>query len=53
CCPLECGQCGGKGCTTAGRAYGLGSDECCGGGVKSSGKMCSKTGSAPCIIDEE
>ncbi|CAM9258533.1 unnamed protein product, partial [Scytosiphon promiscuus] len=50
CCPLGCNQCGGPGCSTSGRAAGLGSDSCCGGGVKASGKFCDDTGAAPCII---
>ncbi|CAM9183752.1 unnamed protein product, partial [Hapterophycus canaliculatus] len=50
CCPLECGQCGGSGCTVSGRAFGLGSDSCCGGGVKDRDEYCDETGKAPCII---
>ncbi|CAN0296302.1 unnamed protein product, partial [Ectocarpus sp. 8 AP-2014] len=49
CCPLECGQCGGKGCSSAGAASGLGSGSCCGDGVKSSGRYCDITEEAPCI----
>ncbi|CAM9499442.1 unnamed protein product, partial [Hapterophycus canaliculatus] len=43
CCPLSCGTCGGKGCSSRG-------DWCCTSDVKESGDMCSTTGSAPCII---
>ncbi|CAM9583719.1 unnamed protein product, partial [Hapterophycus canaliculatus] len=50
CCPLGCNQCGGPGCSSSGAAAGLGSDSCCGGGVKASGKYCDDTGEAPCII---
>ncbi|CAM9373608.1 unnamed protein product [Scytosiphon promiscuus] len=50
CCPLECGQCGGGGCVSSGKAYGLGSDSCCGGGVKARDEYCDETGEAPCII---
>ncbi|CBJ30068.1 FirrV-1-B30 precursor [Ectocarpus siliculosus] len=49
CCPLECGQCGGTGCSTSGAAYGLGADSCCREPVSSSGKYCDDTGEAPCI----
>ncbi|CAN0056924.1 unnamed protein product [Pylaiella littoralis] len=51
CCPIGCGTCGGSSCATAGRANGLGSDSCCGGGIKDSGVLCSVSGVAPCIID--
>ncbi|CBJ33670.1 Unsaturated glucuronyl hydrolase, family GH88 [Ectocarpus siliculosus] len=50
CCPLECNECGGTGCTNSGRAAGLGSESCCGGGVKASGMYCDETNEAPCII---
>ncbi|CAB1104565.1 MEP12 [Ectocarpus sp. CCAP 1310/34] len=50
CCPIGCGQCGGDGCSTAGSANGLGSESCCGGGVKSLGVYCDDTNEAPCII---
>ncbi|CAN0056993.1 unnamed protein product [Pylaiella littoralis] len=53
CCPVGCGQCGGNGCGTSGAANGLDGDSCCGGGIKASGVMCSDSGSAPCIIDDE
>ncbi|CAM9612303.1 unnamed protein product, partial [Ectocarpus sp. 13 AM-2016] len=46
CCSLSCGSCGGRGCT--GRDGG--SDACCGGGVRGSGRYCSVTGEAPCMI---
>ncbi|CAM9967440.1 unnamed protein product [Ectocarpus sp. 12 AP-2014] len=50
CCPLECNQCGGTGCTTSGSAAGLGSESCCGGAIKASGEYCDDTNEAPCII---
>ncbi|CAM9446163.1 unnamed protein product, partial [Ectocarpus fasciculatus] len=50
CCPVLCGQCGGDGCITAGSAYGLGAESCCGNGVKSLDLYCDDTGEAPCII---
>ncbi|CBJ31655.1 Unsaturated glucuronyl hydrolase, family GH88 [Ectocarpus siliculosus] len=50
CCPMECNQCGGSGCTHAGRAAGLGAESCCGSGVKASGRYCDDTDEAPCII---
>ncbi|CAN0254059.1 unnamed protein product [Pylaiella littoralis] len=50
CCPIGCGQCGGPGCTTSGAAAGLGSGDCCGGPIKSSGVYCDDTNEAPCII---
>lgn len=44
CCPLWCGRCGGKGCSEVGK-------ECCTSDVKDTKVKCSKSGSAPCIID--
>ncbi|CAN0557615.1 unnamed protein product, partial [Ectocarpus sp. 8 AP-2014] len=49
CCPLECGQCGGIGCTDFGAEFGLGPESCCGGGVKVASNYCDVTGEAPCI----
>ncbi|CAM9465330.1 unnamed protein product [Ectocarpus sp. 6 AP-2014] len=49
CCPLDCTQCGGTGCTSAGAANGLDSGSCCGRSIKSSGNYCDDTGEAPCI----
>lgn len=49
CCVLECGQCGGHGCTTAG---GLGQVYCCSDIVLNSGIYCSVSGAAPCIVEE-
>ncbi|CBJ34050.1 hypothetical protein Esi_0900_0001 [Ectocarpus siliculosus] len=49
CCPLDCGQCGGEGCSGSGADFGLGSESCCGGGVKSANNYCDVTGKAPCI----
>ncbi|CAB1103581.1 unnamed protein product [Ectocarpus sp. CCAP 1310/34] len=46
CCSLSCGSCGGSGCS--GRDGG--SDACCGGGVRASGRFCSVTGEAPCLV---
>ncbi|CBJ33624.1 hypothetical protein Esi_0531_0003 [Ectocarpus siliculosus] len=46
CCSLSCESCGGSGCS--GRDGG--EDECCGGGVRASGRDCSVTGEAPCIV---
>ncbi|CAB1104644.1 unnamed protein product [Ectocarpus sp. CCAP 1310/34] len=45
CCSASCGSCGGSGCS--GRDGG--SDACCGGGVRASGRFCSVTGEAPCM----
>ncbi|CAB1107438.1 unnamed protein product [Ectocarpus sp. CCAP 1310/34] len=53
CCPLGCGRCAGEGCTAFGSENGLAADSCCGNAIKASGRLCSETGSAPCIIDEE
>lgn len=50
CCMLECGQCGGVGCSTA---NGLTSAECCQGGVRATLALCADTGAAPCIISGE
>lgn len=49
CCVLECGQCGGSGCTTAG---GLGQVYCCSDIILNSGIYCSVSGAAPCIVEE-
>ena len=46
CCPLECGECAGEGCSLRPG----GSSACCGGAIKSSGVMCSDSEEAPCII---
>ncbi|CAM9533530.1 unnamed protein product [Ectocarpus sp. 12 AP-2014] len=50
CCPLGCGQCGGKGCSKSGSANGLGGDSCCSGGIMASDEYCDETNEAPCII---
>ncbi|CAM9256384.1 unnamed protein product, partial [Ectocarpus sp. 12 AP-2014] len=50
CCPLGCGQCGGRGCTNSGAAADLGADSCCGGSIKASDEYCDETNEAPCII---
>ncbi|CAB1104564.1 unnamed protein product [Ectocarpus sp. CCAP 1310/34] len=46
CCSLSCGSCGGTGCTVRDG----GADACCGGGVRASGRDCSVTGEAPCVV---
>eukprot|EP00903_Cladosiphon_okamuranus_P015191 g14044.t1 len=46
CCPAGCGRCGGSGCSKRG-------DGCCTGAIKDSGIKCSKSRSAPCIIDTD
>lgn len=48
CCALECGQCGGAGCSTV---LGLGANVCCESAVQTSGVLCDETNKAPCIID--
>ncbi|CAM9908484.1 unnamed protein product, partial [Ectocarpus sp. 6 AP-2014] len=45
CCSSRCGSCGGTGCTSRDG----GSEACCGGGVRASGRYCSVTGEAPCM----
>jgi len=45
CCPLECGSCGGSGCS--GRPGGA--TNCCGGRIQASGVYCSDA-EAPCIM---
>ena len=50
CCPIGCSQCTGKGCGSAGAAFGLGADDCCGSNIKDSGVYCDDTNEAPCII---
>eukprot|EP00903_Cladosiphon_okamuranus_P013409 g12494.t1 len=47
CCPAECGQCGGVGCSTVAKLLGLGSAECCEGTILANNKPC---GQAPCVI---
>eukprot|EP00752_Nemacystus_decipiens_P009556 g8536.t1 len=49
CCSLSCGTCAGNGCSSRPG----GSSGCCGGAIKGSGDLCSVTGTAPCIIDED
>eukprot|EP00752_Nemacystus_decipiens_P009061 g8090.t1 len=49
CCPLSCGSCAGSGCSSRPG----GSSSCCGSGIKDSGILCSESGTAPCIIEEE
>lgn len=44
---VSCGTCGGSGC---GRLDG-GNDSCCMSAIKDSGRLCSSTGEAPCIVD--
>lgn len=44
CCPVDCGTCGGSGCSQLG-------DGCCTKDVISSGVQCSSSRAAPCIID--
>ena len=46
CCPVECGECGGVGCSQRG-------DGCCTKDVEDSGIKCSESRSAPCIIDTD
>ncbi|CAM9219812.1 unnamed protein product [Scytosiphon promiscuus] len=53
CCPVGCNRCGGVGCTSVGAAAGLGGASCCGQAVKASGVLCSESGSAPCIVDQD
>ena len=47
CCVLECGQCGGAGCSTAGASFGLGAADCCESSVLEAGEPC---GEAPCVV---
>ena len=51
CCPVGCGQCGGRGCASAGAAEHLDNTDCCVNGVLHNQELCSHTGSAPCVID--
>eukprot|EP00903_Cladosiphon_okamuranus_P010323 g9767.t1 len=46
CCPLDCGRCGGSGCSDLGEG-------CCTSDVKDSGDLCSVTKKAPCNIDDD
>ena len=51
CCPTGCGQCGGRGCASAGAKEHLDNTDCCVNGVLHNQELCSETGVAPCIID--
>lgn len=51
CCPLECGTCGGRGCSSRARSAGLTAEDCCTSRIHDSGLYCSTEGVAPCIID--
>lgn len=46
CCPTECGQCGGVGCSSRPG----GSDACCTSKIAANGYLCKETGAAPCRI---
>lgn len=48
CCVLECGQCGGVGCSMI---AGLSSAECCEGTILENAATCEEAGEAPCVID--
>lgn len=50
CCPLACGQCGGRGCATSGAASGLDNTACCSNGVIANYGECVYTNTAPCVI---
>ncbi|CAN0165599.1 unnamed protein product [Pylaiella littoralis] len=50
CCPIDCNQCGGSGCSSSGAAAGLGASQCCGKAIKASDAYCDVTNEAPCII---
>ncbi|CAM9625033.1 unnamed protein product [Ectocarpus sp. 8 AP-2014] len=50
CCPLECGLCGGVGCSQFGSASVLGSESCCVTGIKAGDVYCDETNEAPCTI---
>ena len=47
CCLVECGQCGGTGCSSVGDA-----SDCCVTDIVEEGEPCSVTGAAPCYIDD-
>ncbi|CAN0200857.1 unnamed protein product [Ectocarpus fasciculatus] len=51
CCSSGCTICGGKGCGSS--ANGPGDAHCCQDGITESGYLCSVTGRAPCLIDEQ
>ncbi|CAM9864281.1 unnamed protein product [Pylaiella littoralis] len=50
CCVEGCGQCGGSGCSTV---AGFTAEECCTASIEAGGVLCSDSGAAPCIIDED
>lgn len=47
CCVLECGLCGGIGCSTVGASLGLGAGDCCEGVILENNEPC---GEAPCVV---
>ena len=47
CCLASCGQCGGMGCSSAGK-----DTDCCISDIVASGEACSVKGSAPCYIGD-
>ncbi|CAN0290599.1 unnamed protein product, partial [Ectocarpus fasciculatus] len=54
CCPTSCGSCAGDGCTArdGGDTF-TGGQACCGGGVRSLGRVCSAEVGAPCVVEED
>ncbi|CAM9604115.1 unnamed protein product, partial [Ectocarpus sp. 12 AP-2014] len=51
CCPINCTQCGGAGCSTVGLPE-YGAESCCEADVLSAGVLCSVLEEAPCVLDD-
>ena len=53
CCAASCGECAGSGCSKRPSPEGFtGGEACCGSGVKATGRICSDTVGAPCVIED-
>ena len=53
CCPLQCTKCGGASCGSVGASAGLDNTDCCVNGVLNNQDLCSVTGAAPCVVDDD
>ena len=49
CCAPECDKCGGSDCS----AQDAGGENCCVDPIEMSGILCSESGAAPCLIDDD
>lgn len=53
CCHVDCGVCGGPGCSDVGEEYGLNEHDCCTAEISADGELCSEKMEAPCIMDDD